>query len=579
MLFNSYIFLCVFLPISLIVYYLLAHKLGSRAAKIFLCIDSFVFYGWWNPAFILLLLGSIAFNYLISLRLKGEEQRTPNQGWVLGFGVAANLGLLCYYKYLFPLLGFFHSIGLSHIDFGDVILPIGISFFTFTQIGYLVDCHQGLVKERGLLNYVLFVTFFPHLIAGPILHHREVMPQFANEDTYRLKLAGMVSGLTLFAMGMVKKVLLADYLAPWAETGFSSIDHIQFFHAWSVALAYSMQLYFDFSGYSDMAIGLGIMFGVRLPLNFNSPYKATSVIDFWQRWHMTLTRYLTLLLYNPIALWINRRRQQAGLAVTKKAASTVRGFTSIIAFPTFTTMFLAGVWHGAGLQFIVFGMLHGFYLTVNHAWRILRTSHSKSAGKVKKFPMLSVAYLSVNPIWRILRPSDSKSAGEVREFPMLSVAWKIALTYMAVLIAQVYFRANNVSEGSDLVAGLFGFHGSGLPFVIPANDLKYMGSFAAFLIDHNYISTGLREIYNTVTLPIVTNTLVAIAFGVITFGFPNVYQILGDASPALTKVKPDKHWQWVIWKPNLISAVLVGVLLFVTYLYFDRTARFLYFQF
>jgi len=548
MLFNSYVFLCVFLPISVIAFYVAAHAFGSRAAKILLCVASFVFYGWWNPAFIILLVGSIAFNYFISLKLKGEEDRKPGQGWVLAFGVTANLGLLFYYKYLFPLLGFFHSIGLSHFDYGSVILPIGISFFTFTQIGYLVDCHQGLVKDRGILNYVLFVTFFPHLIAGPILHHREVMPQFADDQTYCLKVFNLVTGLTLFAAGMVKKVLLADTLAPWAEMGFSHIDHITFFHAWSIALAYSMQLYFDFSGYSDMAIGLGIMFGVRLPLNFNSPYKSASIIEFWQRWHMTLTRYLTLLLYNPIALWVNRRRQRAGMPVSKAAASTLPGFASMIALPTFTTMFLAGLWHGAGLQYLIYGMLHGIYLTVNHAWRILRPT-----------------------------PSKIKHAPE--QFSLLRITCKIALTYVAVLVAQIYFRANNVSDATDLVAGMFGLNGSGLPIVIPANNLKYLGSFGEFFTSHGLLTVGLREIYNSVTLPLATNLATAVAFGVITFWAPNIYQILGDASPALTKVKPDAHWQWIVWKPSLFNAVLVGLLLFVASIYFDRAARFLYFQF
>jgi D-alanyl-lipoteichoic acid acyltransferase DltB (MBOAT superfamily) len=547
MLFNSYVFLYVFLPLSIVGYYWLGYSFGSRAAKVYLCIASFVFYGWWNPAFILLLVGSIAFNYFISLRLRDEEERTPHQGWILAFGVVANLFLLFYYKYLFPLLGFFHSVGLNHIDYGSVILPIGISFFTFTQIGYLVDCHQGLVKGRSLLNYVLFVTFFPHLIAGPILHHKEVMPQFADDSTYRLKLSNIAIGLTLLAVGMVKKVLLADTIAPWAEAGFADLHSIQLLHGWSVALAYSMQLYFDFSGYSDMAIGLGIMFGIKLPLNFNSPYKSISIIDFWQRWHITLTRYLTLLLYNPIALWVSRRRQQAGQSIGKAAASTLPGFANMIAMPTVTTMFLAGIWHGAGLQYIVYGLLHGIYLTVNHAWRIF-----------------------------VKAPAKKVTQTGLKE--KLVLVGSVALTYLAVLLAQIFFRANNVSDAVELVAGMTGFHGSGMPIVIPANNVQYLGPLSSFLIDHGILKVGLRETYNLVTLPLVNNLLLALGLGIIAFGAPNIYQLLGDNSPALNKVK-SLEWKWAIWKPTFASAIVVAMLLFIATLYFDRTARFLYFQF
>ncbi|MEJ1964031.1 MAG: MBOAT family O-acyltransferase [Gammaproteobacteria bacterium] len=228
MLFNSDIFLFAFLPLAVLGYYLLAHRQGVWSAKVWLCAASFVFYGWWNPAFLLLLTGSIAFNYLVSQQLTGTEERSGRQNVILTFGVVANLLLLFYYKYLFPLLGFLHHAGVTEADYGSVILPIGISFFTFTQIGYLVDCRQGLVRERGLLNYVLFVTFFPHLIAGPILHHKEIMPQFANEASYRFRADNLSIGLTVFALGLVKKVMLADSIAPWAEAGF---DHPQGWHS------------------------------------------------------------------------------------------------------------------------------------------------------------------------------------------------------------------------------------------------------------------------------------------------------------------------------------------------------------
>jgi len=548
MLFNSNVFLFAFLPIAILGFYWLAQGRGVHAAKVWLCLASFVFYGWWNPAFVLLLLGSIAFNYTLSLRLTdSDDDAGRGQTLLLAAGIAANLLLLGYYKYLFPLMGFLHRLGWVHVDFGSGILPIGISFFTFTQIGYLVDCRQGMVKERGLLNYVLFVTFFPHLIAGPILHHREIMPQFANTATYRFKADNLASGLTLFGFGLIKKVLLADQISPWAEQGFAHASGLALAQSWSVALAYSMQLYFDFSGYSDMAIGLGIMFGVKLPLNFNSPYKSSSVIEFWQRWHMTLTRYLTLLLYNPISLWVARRRQDRGLPSGRQAASTLLGFTSMIVFPTMTTMFLAGIWHGAGLQFIVYGLLFGIYLSVNHAWRAFY-------------------------------PPSPKRPDQPIALHLWSSIWPVALTYLAVLVTQVFFRANSARDAVELLAGMVGANGSGLPLPIPLNDLKYFGPPQHWLIEHRLIFVAPREVYNSVTLPLVTNLALALALAVIAFGAPNVYQIMGDWSPALTKVRANFKWP-VHWTPSRPWALGIAVLMFLACQHFDHPARFLYFQF
>jgi alginate O-acetyltransferase complex protein AlgI len=432
MLFNSYVFLFIFLPASLLGYYALARLSGPQAARIWLCLASFFFYAWWNPIFLVLLLASIAFNYVVSLCLVGDETGgATHQGVILFVGVSANLLLLFYYKYLFHLLGFFHALGWLRIDAGSVMVPIGISFFTFTQIGYLVDCRHGMVSDRNLINYILFVSFFPHLIAGPILHHREIMPQFARDDTYRLRAQNIAVGLTLFAIGLAKKVLLADTLAPSVEQGFANLQHVALLQSWSLALGYSMQLYFDFSGYSDMAIGLGIMFAIRLPLNFNSPYQSLSIIDFWQRWHMTLTRYLTQLLYNPLALSVARYRQRAGLPMNRRAAQTFGGFTSLIAFPTLTTVLIAGIWHGAGWPFTIYGALHGTYLTLNHAWRARRK------------PYLPPTTLSPSALY--------------------SIGWRWMLTYSAVLVAEVFFRSPNAADAITVLAGMAGLHGSGVP--------------------------------------------------------------------------------------------------------------------
>ncbi len=546
MLFNSYSFLFWFLPVSLVCYYLLGHYSKPLAAKIWLIGASFVFYGWWNASFVLLLLASIAFNYLLSLAILATEEQPSRQRVILTTGIVLNLTALVYYKYLFALLGFAHSIGWLSTDVGNVILPLGISFFTFTQIGYLVDCQQGLVRDRGLANYVLFVTFFPHLIAGPILHHREIMPQFADDATYRLNGSKLTAGFTLFVLGLVKKVVFADSIAPYADAGFAQTGHLALLGSWSTALAYSMQLYFDFSGYSDMAVGLGAMFGVRLPINFNSPYKSAGVIDFWQRWHMTLTRYLTLLLYNPISLWVTRRRMARGLPANRRAAEKLDGFVEMIAFPTFVTIFLAGIWHGAGLQFMVFGVLHALYLTINHAWRIFGPRLSRDG-----LPFLTRA---------------------------LNQIWAVTLTYLAVLLAQVFFRADSVSDALNLLTGAFGGRGLELPLPVRESSLVQFGPLSGFLIQHGLIGVGSIELYNTVTKPLLYNIPVIVGLMLLAWGTPNTYQILGAWNPSLQKVPPVR-WGFLSWKPNQAWALCIGVMLFFVLTRLGHPGRFLYFQF
>jgi alginate O-acetyltransferase complex protein AlgI len=546
MLFNSYTFLLWFLPISLAGYYLLGHYARSGAAKIWLIGASFVFYGWWNASFVLLLLGSIAFNYLLSLVILAAEEQPARQRLALTAGVVINLSALVYYKYLFALLGFVHDMGWVTTDFGSVILPLGISFFTFTQIGYLVDCQQGLVRDRGLANYVLFVTFFPHLIAGPILHHREIMPQFADDATYRLNGSKLTAGFTLFVMGLVKKVVLADSIAPYADIGFDHTGQLGALGSWSTALAYSMQLYFDFSGYSDMAVGLGAMFGVSLPINFNSPYKSSGVIDFWQRWHMTLTRYLTLLLYNPISLWITRRRMARGLVANRRAAETPSGFVEMIAFPTFVTIFLAGAWHGAGLQFIVFGVLHAIYLTINHAWRIFGPRVARDA-----------------------RRSVSRTLNHV---------WAVTLTYLSVLLAQVFFRSDSVTDALRLLGGAFGLRGVELPLPVRESSLVKFGSLSDWLLSHHLIAIGSIELYDNVTKPLLYNIPIIAGLMLLAWGTPNTYQILGSCNPSLQKVTP-LHWNFLLWQPNRAWSLCMGVMLFFVLTRLGHPGRFLYFQF
>ncbi|WP_120995497.1 MBOAT family O-acyltransferase [Stutzerimonas urumqiensis] len=420
MLFNSAIFIAGFLPVVLLGFFLFSRRGHARLAAIWLTLASLVFYGWWNPAYVPLLVGSMLFNYLAG----GYLARQPSRRFLL-LAIGANVALLGYYKYtgfLFATLDDAFGVGLQ-VD--DIILPLAISFFTFQQIAYLVDAHDGAVKEHDFVHYCLFITFFPQLIAGPITHHGEMLRQFNDRDRFRLRLDYLALGVTVFLLGLFKKVVIADPLGQKASPIFAvAADGTvpALYDAWTGALAYTLQIYFDFSGYSDMAIGLGLMFGVRLPANFNSPFKARNVIDYWNRWHMTLTRFLTAYLYNPIVLRITRARMAAGKPQARRGKMTVGTFIALVAYPTLFTMFVSGVWHGAGWQFVVFGLLHGLYLVVAHGWR---------AYKVRQG-------------WRV----DSDNPAHV-------IA-AVGLTFLCVVVAMVFFRAADVPAALALLAGMIG---------------------------------------------------------------------------------------------------------------------------
>ncbi len=425
MLFNSFGFLFAFLPIALIGYQL-AGLFSRRAVILWLGFMSIAFYAVWRREFVLLLAASVLFNFSCARLIQRFREDETWGGRLLFFGVAGNLLLLGYYKYLFPALAELGRLAILHHQFAGVLLPLGISFFTFTQIAYLVDLRQGAAELRDLPSYVLFVTFFPHLIAGPILHHGEIMPQFQQKRKYTLRADDLTVGFTWFVMGLFKKVLIADNIAPFADAAFAHPGALGAAGAWIGALSYTMQLYFDFSGYSDMAIGLARMFSIRFPLNFNSPYKAANIIDFWSRWHMTLTRYVTVYLYNPISLAVNRRRLAKGKKVSRKGSATLEGFTSMVAFPTIVSMAIIGIWHGAGLQFLLFGLAHGFYLTVNHGWRIF--------GRKPALP-----------------PS--------RTAALFQHAGSVLLTFFCVIIGQVLFRADSTRGAFAMLASMAGAHG------------------------------------------------------------------------------------------------------------------------
>jgi D-alanyl-lipoteichoic acid acyltransferase DltB (MBOAT superfamily) len=326
--------------------------------------------------------------------------------------ITINLGLLAYFKYAGFLVDVVERLTRHDLQFAAVVLPIGISFYTFTQIAFLVDTYQGKVREARFVPYLLFVTYFPHLIAGPVLHHSEMMPQFAQKSTYRFQMPNVLSGLTLLTIGLFKKVVLADGIQPFVARGFAmSPEHVlSGVEAWGAVLAYTMQLYFDFSGYSDMAIGISRLFNVELPLNFNSPYKAASIVDFWRRWHMTLSRFLRDYLYIPLGG--NRH-------------GTARRHLNL-----FLTMLLGGLWHGAGWTFVMWGALHGAYLAINHAWRTLVDS--------------------VAPLGRLRGTAVSRF-------------FAVALTLLAVVVAWTFFRAQSLEQAIGMLKAMSGANGWTLP--------------------------------------------------------------------------------------------------------------------
>jgi alginate O-acetyltransferase complex protein AlgI len=409
MLFTSGEFLFVFLPLTLVAFFAIARYAGNGAAAAWLVFASLVFYAYWLPVYTGLLIVSIAFNYTLGNWIANcDAEQSALRKRLLCFAVASNLVALGYFKYANFFLDTLAEFVGRPLGTLNVILPIGISFFTFTQIAYLADVYAGKVKERNPLHYALFVSYFPHLIAGPVLHHAEMMPQFARPQVYCPRLENFCGGLAFLLIGLAKKVLVADSWAPFANDVFdSSPTHLLLpSGAWVAVLAYTLQIYFDFSGYSDMAVGLSLLIGVRLPYNFNTPYRATSIIDFWRRWHMTLSRFLRDYLY--FSLGGNRR-------------GTVRRYVNLL-----VTMLLGGLWHGASWTFVVWGALHGLYLMINHAWRFVTER--------------SVRLLD-RPLPLLLRLGGRALA--------------FLLTLASVVIAWIFFRARSSDEALRILTCMF----------------------------------------------------------------------------------------------------------------------------
>jgi alginate O-acetyltransferase complex protein AlgI len=527
MLFNSFEFIFLFLPLTIVVFFWLAQKnsLVKRQLPItWLVLASLFFYGWWNPLNLPLIIVSMLVNYGLGYLIGNVLEKGVQKKLVFILGIIFNLGLICYFKYANFLINNVNYVVGTDFYLPTIVIPLGISFYTFQQIAYLVDAYKGETKEYNLKQYILFVLFFPQLIAGPIVHHKEVLPQFENSSIYQFNQKTLAIGLTVFVAGLFKKVIFADRIAEYSNLAFTAASQgidLTFSEAWVGSLGYTLQLYFDFSGYSDMAIGAAYMLGVKLPLNFNSPYKAISIVDFWRRWHITLSHFLRDYLYIP-------------LGGSRKGP--LRRYINLL-----VTMLLGGLWHGAGWTYVFWGGLHGIFLIINHLYRSLRTS---------------LGHNLKNDGW-LLR----------------GLGW--LATFIAVVISWVFFRANSFTTATSVLKSMFGFNGIQLaPFLEPyLGYLRNMGiGFLGFSVN-----VGISQKYAT--------------FGILILLFiawftPNTQQWMGKYNPTLTEPIEyyqsqwqKKFWQYLSWRPNKVWTVIIAGLTSLSLLCFSRVSEFLYFQF
>lgn len=485
MLFNSYHFIFGFLPITLIVFFGLTKFRLIALGTAWLVIASLAFYAYWNIAYLPLLLISIGCNYFIGKSIEHTQLGTRKAKMLLCLGICINLGLLGYYKYANFFVTSLSQLLNTNWSIPEIILPLGISFYTFTQTAYLVDAYQGKTKPTNIITYSLFVTFFPHLIAGPILDDKDIIPQFHKLKNYIFSHKNMAMGLSLFTLGLSKKVLIADTIAPWVAPVFNHAAEVSFFEAWVGAISYTLQLYYDFSGYSDMAVGLGLMLNIKLPINFDSPYKATSIRDFWRCWHITLSNFLRDYLYIPLGG--NRQGE-------------IRRYVNLI-----VTMLLGGLWHGAGWTFVIWGGLHGIYLSINHWWY-------KRSFALPKF-----------------------------------IAW--TLTFLAVLVSWVFFRARNLSDAWQILQTMIGMKG----IVIVKSYESVLSWLTPLGIKFNqslpYLNGGAKSFIILAVL------LVCVAV------LPNTNQLMKYYKP---------NWFWAISISSIAALCLLSL---------NRVSEFLYFQF
>lgn len=407
MLFNSIEFILFFLPITLAGLYFFGSKGSIRLAMSWLVLSSSVFYAWFSIKFLIMLWVLIIFNFFLGCKLSRDYKQGLKHPLWLAFGIVVNLSVLGYFKYTNFLISNMNVLFGTGYVLHKILLPIGISFFTFQKIGYLVDAYRGLVREYDFISFCLFVLFFPQLIAGPIVHHKEIIPQFHQSGVFRFSSEKLATGILLFSMGLIKKVCIADNLAEITDAIFlaaTQSSQLSLIDAWQGALSFTFQIYFDFSGYTDMALGLAMMCGILLPLNFNSPYMANNIIDFWRRWHMSLSRFMRDYIY--VSLGGNRHGR-------------VRRYRNLL-----LTMLIGGLWHGASWTFVVWGGLHGCYLVINHGWQAI-------CSRLGWFVNSNVMYIWVSRL----------------------------LTFIAVVLAWIFFRAEGFHVAMRVLSSMFGLNG------------------------------------------------------------------------------------------------------------------------
>jgi alginate O-acetyltransferase complex protein AlgI len=539
LLFNSSEFLLVFMPATLLGFYLLGASSRTWALR-WLILASLVFYAWWRPVNVLIIAPSIVINFALArilLRLnEGEGSRRASKA-VLLLGIAFNVAFLGYFKYIDFISGSINAVFGANLVLRHIILPLGISFITFQKIAFLIDVQAGRVKSFTLQDYCIFVLFFPQLIAGPIVHYREMLPQF-HAASCRFDKENVAVGFTLLFFGLFKKVVFADHIAPLITPIYEHAaagGGTSFLLAWMAAIGFTLQIYFDFSGYSDMALGLARFFGIRLPQNFDSPLRASSIIDFWLRWHMTLTRFLTGYIYNPLLLWLTRRRLAKGQPGFGGRNTTVGAFVNLLMFPTVITMFVSGLWHGAGYGFIFWGLLHGFYLTINHGWRLVAA---------RLWPDRS-SYV------RFMKPAG------------------FILTFVSVTSAMVLFRSPTMTSAIDLAKGMIGLNGIALPqafFDHPghlARTLHAVGVIAESWSIEDFVKTAIW-----------ISVLMFVALAC-----PNTLQILARYEPALGVKSQSTKFRIVEWDATLPWAIAVSVIAAVAIASIGGPSEFLYWQF
>lgn len=515
MLFNSFFFIFLFLPITLFIFYRLARTSKGNALLWLIC-SSIAFYAWNKPINAVLIVASMLFNYWLGQRINRNHENTKVSKLLLIIGLVFNLTLLAYFKYFGFAIANIVTVTGWDLTVPAIALPLGISFFTFQQVAYIVDTYRGETKEVDLRKYMLFVCFFPQLIAGPIESHKELLPQFEQESIFKFNQTAFSIGLTVFIFGLFKKMIFADRIAEYSNLAFgaaSSGVHLTFSEAWVAAIGYSLQLYFDFSGYCDMAVGIGYMFGIRLHQNFNSPYKAISIVDFWRRWHITLSHFLRDYLYIP-------------MGGSRKGNRHIN---------LLLTMLLGGLWHGAGWTFIFWGGLHGMFLVINHAYRNFR---------------IKLGHDLKQDNWML------KSAGQ-------------ALTLIAVIISWIFFKATSFAIALSVLSSMFDFNHLNLPqFIEP-----YVGFLRAYGVEFAGFTTnvGISQKYATFGILLVS------AIALFT---PNTQQWMTKYNPAIGKVDASsKFWQAISYTPNKIWSILLAIATTICILSFTRVSEFLYFQF